>query len=340
MTKNAYNEYRPEIVGMDWTPGSLILVGSLWFESRHYVLGNCIVQGTKEDISVAYFAPDGNAVRLKRLMLQMQKEIKDYPLYIDDTPHMSISYIIERTFHLVGSKDVGLVVIDCLQKVDSNVLGKDTKEEELNNVLRLFKAMAEALGIVIIVTSKLSDHISKNHRRPEVRDLLDITEADSYCDQIILFHDEEENGGTFKMILPLGHPWYHGEFGEMVINVIKDKEKLLFKKAESLPQDEKRNHEYEGRPMYEWYQLKQNNSWHFEFLDAEGMGWGITVEHISGTPPNQFIVYVTSWAGDDICLVQKANCENVDGLKQLALNKARECFPDVEILEKTLSLKA
>ena len=60
MSKRVFNNYSPEIVGLDWTPGNLILVASRsWGGKSQYVLGNCIVAGTKEEIPVAYFLPDG-----------------------------------------------------------------------------------------------------------------------------------------------------------------------------------------------------------------------------------------------------------------------------------------
>ena len=49
MSKREYNDYRPEIIGMDWEPGNLILVASHSYGGKsQYVLGNCIVAGTKE----------------------------------------------------------------------------------------------------------------------------------------------------------------------------------------------------------------------------------------------------------------------------------------------------
>ena len=66
MSKNKYIDYRPEIIGMEWTPGNLILVASRsWGGKSQYVLGNCIVAGTKEEIPVAYFLPDGDSMRLR-----------------------------------------------------------------------------------------------------------------------------------------------------------------------------------------------------------------------------------------------------------------------------------
>ena len=66
MSKNKYIDYRPEIIGMEWTPGNLILVASRSCGGKNqYVLGNCIVAGTKEEIPVAYFLPDGDSMRLR-----------------------------------------------------------------------------------------------------------------------------------------------------------------------------------------------------------------------------------------------------------------------------------
>ena len=73
MSKKKYNDYRPEIVGMEWTPGNLILVASRsWGGKSQYVLGNCIVAGTKEEIPVAYFLPDGDSMRIRKALLRMQ----------------------------------------------------------------------------------------------------------------------------------------------------------------------------------------------------------------------------------------------------------------------------
>ena len=73
MSKKKYNDYRPEIVGMEWTPGILILVASRsWGGKNQYVLGNCIVAGTKEEIPVAYFLPDGDSLRVAKALVRMQ----------------------------------------------------------------------------------------------------------------------------------------------------------------------------------------------------------------------------------------------------------------------------
>ena len=202
MIKRVFNDYHPEIIGLDWAPGNLILVASRsWGGKNQYVLGNCIVAGTKEEIPVAYFLPDGDSLRVAKALVRMQvgpqafdsgqiktETLKEFPLYFDDTPSMTIAYIVDRLFHLAETKGIGMAVIDGLQDINTTRLDGGTRERELNSVLRLLKVMAEALGIVIIVNSSLSDYGCHQQEQPSARDILDVTEAKTICDQIILLH--------------------------------------------------------------------------------------------------------------------------------------------------------
>lgn len=238
MSKRVFNNYSPKIVGLDWTPGNLILVASRsWGGKNQYVLGNCIVAGTREEIPVAYFLPDGDSLRVAKALVRMQvgpqafdsgqiktEKLKELPLFFDDTPDMTIAYIVDRLFHLAETKEIGMAVIDGLQSLNTSQLDGGTKERELNSVLRILKAMAEALGIVIIVKSSLSDYNFPQNEQPTIRDILDVTEAESFCDQIILFHPVEILGDFYKMILPIGHPFFKDDGREMVLNLVLDKE--------------------------------------------------------------------------------------------------------------------
>jgi len=346
MSKKKYNDYRPEIIGMEWTPGNLILVASRsWGGKNQYVLGNCIVAGTKEEIPVAYFLPDGDSMRIRRALLRMQvgpqaldsgqiktENIKELPLFFDDTPDMTIAYIVDRIFHLAETKEIGMAVIDGLQNINTSQLDGGTRERELNSVLRILKALAEALGIVIIVKSSLSDFNFPQSELPTIRDILDVTEAHSFCDQIILFHPVEVLKDFYKMILPWGHPFFKEDGREMVLNLVLDKETGYFKKAEYLFEYD----DSEGieTPMYEWYKDTQSNNWCFEFLDSKGMGWKITISPSAESENNEYDIDADNWAGDHINIAMEEPGEDMDKLKAFALREARRRFPAVEIPEK------
>ena len=346
MSKKKYNDYRPEIVGMEWTPGNLILVASRsWGGKSQYVLGNCIVAGTKDKIPVAYFLPDGDSMLLRRALLRMQvgpqvfdsgqiktENIKELPLFFDDTPDMTIAYIVDRLFHLAETKKIGMAVIDGLQCLNTSQLDGGTKERELNSVLRILKAIAEALGIVIIVNSSLSDYNFPQNKLPTIRDILDVTEATSFCDQIILFHPVDLLEDFHKMILPFGHPFFKDDGREMVLNLVLDKELGYFKKAESLYREV--DPQAPETPMYEWYRDTKYDDWYFEFLDSEGMGWKITISPSVESENNEYDIDADNWAGDHINIAMEEPGDDMEKLKAFALREARRRFPAVEIPEK------
>ena len=346
MRMKGYNDYRPEIIGMDWTPGNLILVASRsWSGKSQYVLGNCIVAGTKEEIPVAYFLPEGDSMRIRRALLRLQagpqafdsgqiktESIKELPLFFDDTPDMTIAHIVDRLFHLAETKEIGMAVIDGLQYLNTSQLDGGTKERELNSVLRILKAMAEALGIVIIVKSSLSDYNYQQNELPTIRDILDVTEAKSFCDQIILFHPVDILKDFYKMVIPFGHPSFKDDGLEMVLNLVLDKETGYFKKAESLYREV--DPQAPETPMYEWYRDTKYDDWYFEFLDSEGMGWKITISPSAESENNEYDIDADNWAGDHINIALEEPGEDMEKMKAFALREARRRFPEVDIPEK------
>ena len=339
------NDFRPEIIGLDWTPGNLILVASRsWGGKSQYVLGNCIVAGTKEIIPVAYFLPNGDSIQVARALIRLQvgpqsfdsghiktEDIKKIPLIVDDTPSMTIAHITSSLFCLAETKNIQMAVIDGLQDINTSQLDGGTRERELNSVLRLLKAMAEALGIVIIVTSSLSDYVTHQQERPTVRDILDVTEAKTICDQIILLHRVSLISDFYKMILPLGHPFFKESASEMVLNLVLDKETGYFKKAQSIYEEDSYDAE---TPMYMWYRDTRYDDWFFEFLDSDGMGWKISISPCADSEDNVYDIDADNWAGDHINLALEEPGEDMEKLKSFALREVRRRFPEVEIPEK------
>lgn len=345
--KNRNNTYTPEILGMDWWSGSLILVGAGPLEHKSlYVLGNIIVHGTKEEIPVALFAPRGNRYRIMRSLMRMQvggkvfdfgqfssNDFKDFPVYIDDSSHLTIASLVSQIFRLVEDKGVQAVIIDHLQDIDGSLLDKRTKEKELNAVLRLLKAMAESLEIVIVITAELSEYAHKEHRLPMIRDILDVSEAEEHCDQIILLkslwfpHSEK-----YKMILPLGLPCQNKKDG-LVLNVILDTDKHYFKKA-TVPFEEE-DCGYEDTPLYQWYPGNCKGDWNFEFLDSEGFAWLLTVEQHIDENDTYYQIAAHGRPDEEIVLDEIIDIDDIELIKAIALEKARERFPEVDIPDKS-----
>lgn len=343
MSKRTFIDYIPEILGLSWAPGNLILVGSRsWGGRIEYVLGNCIVNGTGEFIPVGLFAPEGNRFGIMKMLMRMQlgssvfddgqfsaKDIKEYPLYIDDTSNLTIPYLVGQIFRLVEEKDVRMIVINRLQDIDCGIMDEGSREGEMDATLRLLKALAESLSIIIIVTSKLSRHYVKNRGLPTVRDILDVTEAEAHCDQIILLHPLDPFMEKVKMILPLGYPYNVGKKDELVLNVSLDRDKCFFKKAEALFEED--DESFEETPMYSWRPGNSGGEWCFEFIDAEGMGWTIILEPMAEDEDHYYQISIENWANGEELLDDYVVLDDIELIKAVALEKARKRFPEVEI---------
>ena len=290
--KKEHKNYTPEILGLNWSPGNLIMVASdHWGKKAHFVLGNCIVYGTKDSIPVAYFCPTQEKERVEEILMRMQakdleykrrdfslSDLKRLPVYIDDTPKLSLDYLISRIFHLKKEMGVQMVAIHYLQAMDTTVIEGREPEYSYTSILRILKALAESLEMVIIVTSTLSHNAVG--RRPTLRDILDVDKADEYCDQIVMLH---EMPGVFegcKIILPFG-PYYDDKNGEeLVINEVWDRDEGRYKKADYCLPEETDDLPYEEEPNYRWIKGENDLHWHFNFPDAKGMGWIISLDAI------------------------------------------------------------
>lgn len=337
--------FEPEILGVSWIPGELILVGAHESMRFQYVLGNCIVAGTKGLIPVAYFVPGGSTYRISKTMMGMivgesvgdiEKDLlndEPYPLYIDCSPHLTVEYLVERIFHMVKEHGVEMVVIDTLQDVDGSVFSARTKENEMTFILRILKNLADALNLVLIVTSQLSENVQWANETPQSKDILYVPFAEDLCNQIILIKSVcgvlEE---AYQLILPKGFSFFDGEYGEMIINTVLDEEKGYFKKADKLFSNDVRTcHE---DPMYNWYLSEADNIWEFGFLDASGMGCYLKLSPRAQADYNEYDISIDCLDGSHISIALSKPCDNMDKLKAFALREARRRFPEVEIPEK------
>ena len=346
MSKPDYNGIYPSILGLTWIPGDLVLVGSgLGCGRSSYILGNCIVEGVKGDLPVAYFAPGRDLAAINRRVLEMSlgpihengsdnplKRIPEHKLHIDVTPKLTIAYLVERIFHMVDTLDVRLVVVECLQDIDGSVFSPYSKEQEMRSILSLLKSLADAFHLVVIVSSELSESHHSAYDKPSKRDILYVPNAEKIFDQIILIQPLQEPIHAYNLVLTKGHRHYDGKYGEMVIHAKLDWDYGYFKKADHLF-DVEDDLPYET-PMYKWYQDINSNNWSFEFIDSKGMGWIVTISPRADSKYNEFDIDAESWDGTNISIALCESGNDMEMLKVFALREVRRRFPEVEIPER------
>ena len=309
-----------------------------------YINGNIIAKVTGTQISVGLFSPGGDpGWRMDRIMRIRASSMAGnesgdrmaLPLYIDDSPHMTISYLVSRIFHMTESNGVRLVIVHPLHSIDGSIFDNQSKEVEMNGILRVLKALAASLKIMIVVSTKLSDRSLGKGCLPTADDILYVTEAEKHSDQIILIHhvkNLENDIQCYKMILPVTQ--YEGLSScGLVINAITDNAGYCFKRATTAFK-EVENRVVE-QPMYRWIKQGAGNYWKFSFLDSSFMGWDLLLEpFLLEDDSRHGRISICSWAGETNVLEEDAYCDDISFIKHKALELARRHFPDVDIQEK------
>ena len=103
------------------------------------------------------------------------KDLEKAPLYIDDTPSLSIFDLRAKARRLVSQHGIKLIVIDYLQLMSagSNGKGGGNREQEISMISRSLKALAKELSVPVIALSQLSRAVETrgSSKRPLLSDL-------------------------------------------------------------------------------------------------------------------------------------------------------------------------
>ena len=100
------------------------------------------------------------------------KNLYQAPLYIDDTPSLSISELRTKARRLVRERDVKMILIDYLQLMNASGMKFGSREQEVSTISRNLKALAKELNIPIIALSQLNRSTeTREDKRPVLSDL-------------------------------------------------------------------------------------------------------------------------------------------------------------------------
>jgi replicative DNA helicase len=117
------------------------------------------------------------------------RELTNIPLYIDDTPGISINAIRTRARRLKRSKGLGLIVIDYIQLITGtgNKKSEGNRVQELSEISRGLKILAKELKIPVIALSQLNRGVElRDDKRPLMSDLRESGSIEQDAD-IVMF---------------------------------------------------------------------------------------------------------------------------------------------------------
>jgi replicative DNA helicase len=118
-------------------------------------------------------------------------KVSDAPLFIDDSPNMSLMEIRAKCRRLKQKHDLKLVVIDYLQLMSS---GKrvESRQQEVSEFSRSLKLLAKELEVPVIAISQLNRGAEqRSDKKPQMSDLRESGSIEQDADVVILLHRED-----------------------------------------------------------------------------------------------------------------------------------------------------
>ncbi len=129
-----------------------------------------------------------------RHLEESTKPLATAPLFIDDTPALSISEFRSKARRLKSQHDIQLIIIDYLQlmtcKMDSKA---GSREQEVSTISRSLKSIAKELDIPIIALSQLNRSVESRtgSKRPQLSDLRESGAIEQDADIVAFIHRPE-----------------------------------------------------------------------------------------------------------------------------------------------------
>ncbi len=127
-----------------------------------------------------------------RKFIQGSEPYGDLPLYIDDTPALSISALKTRARRMKRKHDINFIVIDYLQLLSGSKRISENRTQEISEITRGLKAIAKDLNIPVLALSQLSREVEKrDDKRPQLSDLRESGSIEQDADIVMFVYRNE-----------------------------------------------------------------------------------------------------------------------------------------------------
>jgi replicative DNA helicase len=120
-------------------------------------------------------------------------ELTSLPLFIDDTPALSIAALRTRARRLKRQREIGLIVVDYLQLLQgSGRASNDNRVQEISEITRGLKTLAKELQVPVLALSQLSRAVeAREDKRPQLSDLRESGTIEQDADIVLFVYREE-----------------------------------------------------------------------------------------------------------------------------------------------------
>ena len=122
----------------------------------------------------------------------------DAPIYVDDTPSLSVFELRTKARRLVREHNVQCIIIDYLQLMNASGMAYGSREQEVSMISRSLKGLAKELNIPIIALSQLNRGVESRAglegKRPQLADLRESGAIEQDADMVCFIHRPEYYG--------------------------------------------------------------------------------------------------------------------------------------------------
>ena len=126
-------------------------------------------------------------------LAQASRDLESTPLFIDDTPAISVAALRARARRLKRTRNLGLIVVDYLQLVRSTETRRyDNRVLEISEITQGLKALAKELDVPVLALSQLSRQVEqRDDKRPQLSDLRESGAIEQDADVVMFIFREE-----------------------------------------------------------------------------------------------------------------------------------------------------
>jgi replicative DNA helicase len=133
------------------------------------------------------------------------QRLAELPLYIDDTPALSVSALRARARRLKRRHGIGLIVLDYLQLMQGSGRSQDNRVNEISEISRGLKTLAKELQVPVIALSQLSRAVEQREdKRPMLSDLRESGSIEQDADMVWFIFREDYYVASREPKMPVG----------------------------------------------------------------------------------------------------------------------------------------
>ena len=123
--------------------------------------------------------------------IETSKNISELPLFIDETPAISIAALSNRARRIKRLFGLDMIVVDYIQLMRASISNKDGRVQEISEITQGLKAIAKELAVPVLALSQLTRAVEqRDDKKPQLSDLRESGSIEQDADVVMFVYRE------------------------------------------------------------------------------------------------------------------------------------------------------